>query len=64
MLTEMRSDISGIKSDVKRLDRKIDDLKEMEEITRESVNALLEWAEDVSTAIRFPLPRVGDRRSS
>ena len=33
-------------------------LEESAEITRASVNSLLEWADHVSNAISFPLPKV------
>lgn len=47
----MQQDISQLKGDVAQL-------KEDSEITRTGVNALIEWAEDVSNAIRFPLPKL------
>ena len=45
----------------KRLDRMeedIEEIKETAEITRNGVNALIEWAEDCGNAIKFPLPRI------
>ena len=33
-------------------------IEEATEITRDSANALLEWAEAVSNAVRFPLPKI------
>lgn len=33
-------------------------LEESAEVTRNGVNSLIEWAEDVSNAIRFPLPKL------
>ena len=47
----MQQDVSHLKEDVAKL-------KEDSEITRTGVNALIEWAEDVSNAIRFPLPKL------
>ena len=54
----MQQDISQLKGDVSQLKEDVAQLKEDAEITRSGVNSLLEWAEDVSNAIRFPLPKV------
>ena len=40
------------------IDTRLDKLEEDAEITRDGVNALIEWAENVSNAIRFPLPKL------
>jgi len=37
---------------------RLDKLEESAEVTRNGVNSLIEWAEDVSNAIRFPLPKL------
>ena len=50
-LRKINSRLDGMES---RLDR----LEESAEITRDGVNTLIEWAEDVSNAIRFPLPKL------
>lgn len=50
-LDRMEEDIEEIKEDVS-------ELKETAEITRNGVNALIEWAEDCGNAIKFPLPRI------
>ena len=50
-LEQMEEDIEEIKEDVS-------ELKETAEITRNGVNALIEWAEDCGNAIKFPLPRI------
>ena len=50
-LGKMETQMGGIET---RLDR----LEEYAEVTRSGVNALIEWAEDVSNAIRFPLPKL------
>lgn len=47
----MDSRLEGIES-------RLDKLEESAEITRASVNSLLEWADHVSNAISFPLPKV------
>ena len=48
-----------------KLDRKLqpivdrlDKLEESSEEVRSGVNALLEWAEECGTVIKFPLPKV------
>ena len=50
-LDEVKSRLSGI-------DSRLDKLEESAEITRSGVNSLLQWAEHVSNAISFPLPKV------
>ena len=50
--------LEKIEADVSQLKEDVTQLKEDAEITRSGVNSLLEWAEDVSNAIRFPLPKV------
>lgn len=50
-LDEVESRLSGI-------DSRLDKLEESAEITRSGVNSLLQWAEHVSNAISFPLPKV------
>ena len=52
------SRLEKIETDVSQLKEDVAQLKEDSEITRTGVNALIEWAEDVSNAIRFPLPRL------
>ena len=62
-INDLKSEMAVVKADIKRLDAKINALSEAEEITRDGVNTLIEWAEDVGNAIRFPLPRIGTPRS-
>ena len=50
-LRKINSRLSGVES-------RLDKLEESAEITRDGVNTLIEWAEDVSNAIRFPLPKL------
>ena len=50
-LRKINSRLAGVES-------RLDKLEESAEITRDGVNTLIEWAEDVSNAIRFPLPKV------
>ena len=50
-LRKINSRLAGVES-------RLDKLVESAEITRDGVNTLIEWAEDVSNAIRFPLPKL------
>ena len=52
------SRLEKIETGVSQLKEDVAQLKEDSEITRTGVNALIEWAEDVSNAIRFPLPKL------
>lgn len=54
ILEELRK----ISAKMETIQEDIDQLKEDSEITRSGVNALVEWAEEVSNAIRFPLPKL------
>lgn len=62
-LGNLKNEVVKLKDNIDELRDSLDELKEDEEITRIGVNALLEWAEDVSNAIRFPLPRIGDPKN-
>ena len=48
----------GVRARLTSIDTRLDKLEEDAEITRDGVNALIEWAENVSNAIRFPLPKL------
>ena len=70
MTNEKLLDAIGKKSDAiakqfqsidKRLDSidsRLDHLEEFAEVTRNGVNVLIEWTEDVSNAIRFSLQKL------
>ena len=45
-------------AELRKINSRLDKLEESSEITRDGVNTLIEWAEDVSNAIRFPLPKL------
>ena len=47
-----------ILEELRKINSRLDKLEESAEITRDGVNTLIEWAEDVSNAIRFPLPKL------
>ena len=54
ILEELRK----INSRLDGMESRLEKLEESAEITRYGVNTLIEWAEDVSNAIRFPLPKL------
>ena len=55
---KMDARLDGMDARFDRMDARLDKLEEDAEITRDGVNALIEWAENVSNAIRFPLPKL------
>ena len=57
-LRKLNAKVDTMQQDVSQLKEDVAQLKEESEITRTGVNALIEWAEDVSNAIRFPLPKL------
>ena len=57
-LRKIKSRLNGVESKIDGIEARLDRLEENSEITRDGVNALIEWAEDVSNAIRFPLPKL------
>lgn len=44
---------------LKPIQEDLEDLKEQAEIAITAANVLIEWAESVSKAYSFPLPRIG-----
>lgn len=54
----MDAQLVGVRARLNSIDTRLDKLEEDAEITRDGVNALIEWAENVSNAIRFPLPKL------
>lgn len=57
-LNGMDSSLNGMDSRLEGIESRLEKLEESAEITRASVNSLLEWADHVSNAISFPLPKV------
>lgn len=55
---QLKEDVTQLKEDVAQLKEDVDQLKEDSEITRSGVNTLIEWAEEVSETISFPLPKL------
>ena len=58
MLEAQQAELRKINSRLDGMESRLDKLEESAEITRDGVNTLIEWAEDVSNAIRFPLPKL------
>ena len=42
-----------------KMDERLDRMEEYAEITRDGVNALLDWAEACSETYSLPLPKIG-----
>lgn len=58
LLEAQQAELRKINSRLDGMESRLDRLEESAEITRDGVNTLIEWAEDVSNAIRFPLPKL------
>lgn len=58
-LDSMESEIKEVKAELKQVHEKVDDLTEVHEETRASVNALVDWAERASNSYDLPLPKLG-----
>ena len=58
LLEAQQTELRKINSRLDGMESRLDRLEESAEITRDGVNTLIEWAEDVSNAIRFPLPKL------
>ena len=58
LLESQQAELRKINSRLDGMESRLDNLEESAEITRDGVNALIEWAENVSNAIRFPLPKL------
>ena len=57
-LQKINARLDGMDARLDSMDARLDRLEEYAEVTRGGVNALIEWAEEVSNAIRFPLPKL------
>ena len=58
LLEAQQEELCKINSRLDGVESRLDRLEEHAEVTRSGVNALIEWTEDVSNAIRFPLPKL------
>lgn len=57
-LDTLKGKVDRIQGDVTELKEDVAELKEAHEITRDGVNALLEWSDKISEAQRLPLPKI------
>ena len=44
------------------MEGRLDSMEETLEATKDGVNTLLEWAEECSTVLKFPLPRIANAK--
>lgn len=58
LLEAQQKELQKINSRLDGVESRLDKLEEATEITRDGVNTLIAWTEDVSNAIRFPLPKL------
>ncbi len=57
-LGRIDSRLDKMDSRLDAIENRLDVLEEASEITRDGVNALLQWAEKCSETYKFPLPKV------
>lgn len=57
-LDKMDSRLDKMDSRLDNIESRLDNLEEANEITRDGVNALLQWAEVCSHTMKLPLPKV------
>ena len=58
LLEAQQKELQEIHCEIQKVNSRLDALEESAEITRDGVNAILEWAEDVGNSLRFPLPKI------
>ncbi len=61
LLESQQAEFQKINTRLDKMDDRLDRLEEYAEITRDGVNALLEWAEDCGNAVKFPLPKIANK---
>jgi len=57
-LRKINGRLDALEGKVDRLQEDVTELKEAHEVTRDGVNALLEWSDKISEVQRFPLPKI------
>ena len=57
-IVSMHGDIKNINGRLDSIEEKLDDLTEAHEVTRDGVNALLEWSDRVSSIKELRIPRI------
>ena len=58
-LDKVDSRLDKVDSRLDKVDERLDRMEEYAEITRDGVNALLDWAEACSETYSLPLPKIG-----
>lgn len=58
-LDKVDSRLDKVDSRLDKVDERLDRIEEYAEITRDGVNALLDWAEACSETYSLPLPKIG-----
>lgn len=59
MFAQINSRLDKMDERLNRMDSRLDRMEEYAEITRDGVNALLDWAEACSETYSLPLPKIG-----
>ena len=59
MFAQMDERLNRMDSRLDKMDERLDRMEEYAEITRDGVNALLDWAEACSETYSLPLPKIG-----
>ena len=54
-LDKLETKVDRLQDDVTQLKDDVDELKEYSEITRDGVNTLISWADDVACVVKIPL---------
>ena len=54
-LDSLETKVDRLQDDVTQLKDDVDELKEYSEITRDGVNTLISWADDVACVVKIPL---------
>ena len=57
-LKKINGRLDTLEDKMDRLQTDVTELKEAHEVTRDGVNALLEWSDKISEAQRLPLPKI------
>lgn len=51
-------ELSGVKAEMAKMNERLDAIEESVDETRGAVNMLVGWAEKVTEAMSFPLPKI------
>lgn len=62
-IDELGENLGALRESLDELRESLDELKEDHVLTREGVNHLIEWADKVDDASKFPLPQLFELRA-